>query len=448
MKKITDSAVCHANVNNHSVLAKKTNKHDVHEDTDSLSDDGVPTDSEDDDTGVVRKTSHHSHKVNLPPFTGKETWKVWFTRFDEVSKRKGWSSEERLDELLPKLQGEAGNFVFDQLNSRTRNNYKLLCQELKNRFRCVENPKTFGAMFAARKQKSNETIESYAADLKKLYDKAHARRDPQTREEDLLRRFLDGLADGKTSEHVEFVKNPQTIDEAVDEVINFTEVRKNHQRSTRQVQVLNNYSSDSESEKTVVVKRAPGRPPRNTANNQGDNRDNPQKTQSENIGLNSNNAVDELKVYFDKNISDKFVALEKKIIEVQNSKKPAGNQQSNRKPPGRTYQYDGPPPGRAYQYEGPPPGRAYQYEGPPPGRPYQYDEPPNRGHGPYCWTCKQRGHIQRDCQMTLTQMKMTTFPQGQGPQWGVANPTETSKQQQGGSGNQMNQSGNRQGPAQ
>ncbi len=89
-------------------------------------------------------------------------------RFQDIARRQGSDDEEKLDVLLPKLQGEAGSFVYDQLNSTIRNDYKPLKKELKNRFRQVENPKTFGAMFAAGKQKSTETIENYAADLKKL----------------------------------------------------------------------------------------------------------------------------------------------------------------------------------------------------------------------------------------------------------------------------------------
>ncbi len=104
------------------------------------------------------QSSHQGgHKSNIPPFTGKETWKVWFTRFKDIAKRQGWDDEEKLDILLPKLQGEAGSFVYDQLGSKTRNNYQLLTKELKNRFRQIENPKTFSAVFAARRQRSKET---------------------------------------------------------------------------------------------------------------------------------------------------------------------------------------------------------------------------------------------------------------------------------------------------
>lgn len=49
-------------------------------------------------------------------------------------------------------------------------------------------------------------MEDNAAQLKRLYDKANPKRKSETREEDLLRRFLDGLADSDTQFHVKYVK--------------------------------------------------------------------------------------------------------------------------------------------------------------------------------------------------------------------------------------------------
>ena len=40
-------------------------------------------------------------------------------------------------------------------------------------------------------------MEMYAMELKKLYNNAHAHRDPQTKEGDLLCSFMDGLANDK-----------------------------------------------------------------------------------------------------------------------------------------------------------------------------------------------------------------------------------------------------------
>ena len=94
--------------------------------------------------------------------------------------------------------------------------------------------------------------------MKKLYDKAHARRDKETRREDLLRRFRDGLIEEKARFHVEFVKDPNNIDEAVFQVVSFQETKQtagkvyDTSRSIRNAS-SNNNDSDSESDELRVA---------------------------------------------------------------------------------------------------------------------------------------------------------------------------------------------------
>ena len=168
----------------------------------------------------------HSRNVRLPPFTGKEPWKVYFNRFEDVARLEGWSETTKLRELLPRLQGQAGEFVYEQLSGDVRSNFRRLVRELKHRYRKVETTRTYSAQFSNRIQKSGESVENYAADLKRLYDKAHANRDRSTRREDLLRRFLDGILDEGARFQVEYVKEPKHIDAAVYEVVNFVDTRK------------------------------------------------------------------------------------------------------------------------------------------------------------------------------------------------------------------------------
>ena len=85
----------------------------------------------------------------------------------------------------------------------------------------METSRTFGAGFSNRNQNSGESVEEYAAELKCLYDKAHSNRDAETHCEDLLRRFLDGISDDSARSQVEYVKEPQDIDDAVFKVVNF-----------------------------------------------------------------------------------------------------------------------------------------------------------------------------------------------------------------------------------
>ena len=69
--------------------------------------------------------------------------------------------------------GEAGEFVFDQLPSKIRTNYAHLTKELANRFRVVETPRYSAARFSNRSQYPGESVNDYAAELKRLYDKGH-----------------------------------------------------------------------------------------------------------------------------------------------------------------------------------------------------------------------------------------------------------------------------------
>ncbi|VDI59336.1 Hypothetical predicted protein [Mytilus galloprovincialis] len=148
------------------------------------------------DTDVITHSKRSNAK--LPSFTGKEKWEVWINR----------------------LQGEAGDFVFDQLNSKTLKNYSKLATELKNRFWVFENKRAYKVQFNRRTQKSNE---DYAAELKRIYDKAYSNRHAKIIQEDLLQRFLMGLSDNEARIHLELNKDPKTIEEAVQEVITYKE---------------------------------------------------------------------------------------------------------------------------------------------------------------------------------------------------------------------------------
>jgi hypothetical protein len=231
--------------------------------------------SEDEDATTVQRPPRRSTlSVRFPPFTGAENMEVWLNRFGDIACRQQWTDEEKLDAILPKLQGAAGDFVFGQLPRATRSDFRLLVRELSSRFHKIENPKTFIAQFRCRYQKRSEPVEEFAADLKRLYDKAYKHRDEQTRQEDLLRKFLDGLEDEAAQFHVEYVKEPKSIDDAVSEVIHYQSARtsstSDSRRSTKgsKVQIFR-VQDDSESEVPEDDKqrlaRLPGRPKKPTA---------------------------------------------------------------------------------------------------------------------------------------------------------------------------------------
>ena len=110
---------------------------------------------------------------------------------------------------------------------------------------------------------SDESVETYAAELKRLYDRAH---DKETRQEDLTRKFFDGLLDDQ-SRQVEYFKDPKTIDESVSLVVDYLE--------TRQRSHIPSFNSDKRSKDNQQSSRASkSRATRFQKNNKVDNETN------------------------------------------------------------------------------------------------------------------------------------------------------------------------------
>lgn len=111
-----------------------------------------------------KRSADHHHSMKLPPYTGQEKWEVWHSRFEAVADLRGWNKHDKLQELLPRLQGEAGDFTFDQLSKKTLGSYRKVTKELSNRFGVIETTRTYKLQFNRRKQLTGESVEKFAAE--------------------------------------------------------------------------------------------------------------------------------------------------------------------------------------------------------------------------------------------------------------------------------------------
>ena len=110
----------------------------------------------------------------MPPFTVKrESWTVWFAQFQAIADDNDWSGPERLSMLLPKLQGPAGEYVFEVLPKRIRSDYRKLVRELDACYCKVESKWNYRRQLTGISQKPGESEQELAAELKRLYDKAY-----------------------------------------------------------------------------------------------------------------------------------------------------------------------------------------------------------------------------------------------------------------------------------
>ncbi|KAH3706926.1 hypothetical protein DPMN_066317 [Dreissena polymorpha] len=96
--------------------------------------------------------------IRMPPFTGKEGWETRRALFEAIANRYGWDEEERLNQLLPRLEGAAAKFVFSQLFPHVLNHSHELLKEIDSRFRAIKTSRTFAAKFSRRSQRSGETL--------------------------------------------------------------------------------------------------------------------------------------------------------------------------------------------------------------------------------------------------------------------------------------------------
>ncbi|CAG2239902.1 unnamed protein product [Mytilus edulis] len=147
----------------------------------SSSSDSDSESSGDEDRSPRVSKSKQQNSNRLPILTGKEKWKVWFNRFEAVANLFSWSKKEKLAELLPRLQGTAGDFVYDQLSSKVTQSYRRLVKELENRFGEIDTTKIYISRFYGRRQHNDESVQNFAAELKMLYDKGYPQR-PRTRQ--------------------------------------------------------------------------------------------------------------------------------------------------------------------------------------------------------------------------------------------------------------------------
>ena len=349
----------------------------------------------------------------LPPFTGKESWEVWFNRFSAIAERRGWSKDRKLDEILPRIQGVAADFVFVQLPRSTLQSYRALTTELENRFRKIESAKSYAAKFSKRTQMSDESVETYAAELKRLYDRAHANRDKETRQEDLTRKFFDGLLDDQ-SRQVEYFKDPKTIDESVSLVVDYLETRQrshipsfnSDKRSKVRFAKNDNYQNSDEPMDNQQSSRASKSPAtRFQKNNKVDNETNENAHKSNHAqvmspphGTNSsaNNGA--------------IMGTLEKILDIMVKQANAPPKVQNYGPPPNTLNTGPPHSGRNFgatnntRNMGPYNGTRNSGSSP---NSYNTNSSSGRGPrpnpGPYiCYRCGEAGHFIRECPLTMT----------------------------------------------
>ena len=113
----------------------------------------------------------------LPNFSGgdassEDSFQDWIGQLELVAETYRWSKQAKLMNLITCLRGEAFQF-FRSCSKQQKSDYDSLVAELKHRFTPVRIQSVQTSLFHERKQGQNESVDSYAQNLKSLFHKAY-----------------------------------------------------------------------------------------------------------------------------------------------------------------------------------------------------------------------------------------------------------------------------------
>ena len=129
--------------------------------------------------------------------TEKDDWDSFYSSFSRLAKRHHWTVEESLDRLHESLRGAATRFV-SLLPEAVREDYSLLCGQLKSRFGWREPPST------SRQKLANITQgirgrEEFAEEVRKLAARAFPEASHTAQEQYAAEAFSRGLRNRKVA---------------------------------------------------------------------------------------------------------------------------------------------------------------------------------------------------------------------------------------------------------
>ena len=127
-----------------------------------------------------------------------ETFQDWLEQFEMIANICGWSLQAKLVNLVTRLRGQAYAF-FRSCTIQQKTSYVLLVAELQKRFTPVQLQTVQSSLFHDRKQKTGESVDDYAQDLRTLFHKAYPYAQQGTQEAEklgqlvLVNQFVAGL---------------------------------------------------------------------------------------------------------------------------------------------------------------------------------------------------------------------------------------------------------------
>ena len=124
---------------------------------------------------MCRSCIHEFPSTPVSKYTGNaevEPFDEWLEQFQLVASVCRWEGRAKLANLVTRLHGQAYSF-YRTCPVHQRTSYEALTAALTERFKPVRIKSVQSGLFHERKQKSKESVEEYAQDLNRLYQRAY-----------------------------------------------------------------------------------------------------------------------------------------------------------------------------------------------------------------------------------------------------------------------------------
>ena len=118
-----------------------------------------------------------------------ECFSDWKEQFELIAETCHWTDQSKLVNLVTRLRGQAYSY-YRSCTTEQRSSYPLLIRALEERFTPVRIQAVQSSKFHERKQSSTESVDHYAQDLRKLYQKAYPRARQGSKEAEAMGRSV------------------------------------------------------------------------------------------------------------------------------------------------------------------------------------------------------------------------------------------------------------------
>ncbi len=148
-------------------------------------------------------------------FTGKGSWKSFFTKFSGYARMANWSENEKLEQLCFCLEEKASEVYTQTRELQPRICFRDIILKLEKRFGFKELPETIQVEFQTAVQGSNEDLTDWADRAMHLASKAYVECPDDIQIKQGIMRFCQGCSDSQAGQQACLAK-PATIEAALD----------------------------------------------------------------------------------------------------------------------------------------------------------------------------------------------------------------------------------------